>query len=107
VLNATRWVSQRSSVIPPINFSSPEHPIAQLTKKAEKQWTELLGKQSQTLGEAYTEYRRRYGRKPPKGFDHWWADSKPLLNYTDARYKWSTERGLKLVDGEASVRVYS
>lgn len=28
--------------------------------------------QSKTLPQAVTEYTRRYGRQPPKGFDQWW-----------------------------------
>lgn len=31
-----------------------------------------LAKQSKTLPEAVAEYKRRYGRDPPRGFDHWW-----------------------------------
>jgi hypothetical protein len=29
-------------------------------------------RQSRTLVQASKEYRRRYGREPPKGFDKWW-----------------------------------
>ncbi|EIN06948.1 hypothetical protein PUNSTDRAFT_104368 [Punctularia strigosozonata HHB-11173 SS5] len=32
----------------------------------------MLKRQSRSLQEAVLEYKRRYGRLPPKGFDHWW-----------------------------------
>lgn len=40
---------------------------------AEREWQDLLAKQSTTLSECDNEYRRRYGRTPPKGLDKWWA----------------------------------
>lgn len=54
--------------------SSPyaSHPIPPLLSLGEKRWEELLSRQSRTLSEAVKEYRRRYGRAPPKGFDIWW-----------------------------------
>nr|XP_018262209.1 uncharacterized protein I303_05225 [Kwoniella dejecticola CBS 10117]OBR84367.1 hypothetical protein I303_05225 [Kwoniella dejecticola CBS 10117] len=48
------------------------HPIPLLLSLGEKRWKELLSRQSTTLEEAVREYIRRYGRKPPKGFDKWW-----------------------------------
>lgn len=30
------------------------------------------GSQSKTLPQAVSEYKRRYGRPPPKGFEQWW-----------------------------------
>lgn len=48
-----------------------EHPIPQLLKLGERRWEEMIGRQSRTLNEAVDEYRRRYGRAPPKGFDVW------------------------------------
>lgn len=47
------------------------HPIPQLLELGEKRWEEMLERQSTTLGEAVQEYRKRYGREPPKGFDVW------------------------------------
>lgn len=52
------------------------HPIPLLLQLGEKRWEELLSRQSKTLGEAVVEYERRYGRKPPKGFDIWWDRAK-------------------------------
>lgn len=48
------------------------HPILELIENAEKKWDRLVKKQSKTLKEAAAEYKRRYLRNPPKGFDKWW-----------------------------------
>ena len=44
--------------------------------EAEREYREKLKRQSQTLEEGVREYRRRYGRAPPKGFDAWWQFAK-------------------------------
>ncbi|BGP16345.1 hypothetical protein JCM10213v2_004347 [Rhodosporidiobolus nylandii] len=49
------------------------HPIPALMKKAKRDWEALTGRQSKTFAEAVREYKRRYGRNPPKGFDRWYA----------------------------------
>jgi hypothetical protein len=49
-----------------------EHPIPKLMADAEGRFRKLLSRQSQTLKAAVNEYKRRYDRDPPKGFDHWW-----------------------------------
>lgn len=85
------WEKTSSPKIP-LGLLSDRMYIAQLTSRAEKQWNDMLNKQSRTLGQAYREYRRRYGRDPPRGFDAW--------------YTWATERGLKLVDGMSILRTY-
>jgi hypothetical protein len=48
------------------------HPIFELIQRAEKEWKEKHRKASSSLDEAIGEYRRRYHRSPPKGFDRWW-----------------------------------
>lgn len=48
-----------------------QHPIHGLVREAGKKWNALLKRQSRTLEQAVKEYRRRYGRNPPKGFDDW------------------------------------
>ncbi|KAK4703500.1 hypothetical protein P7C70_g2716, partial [Phenoliferia sp. Uapishka_3] len=48
------------------------HPIHVLIERAEKRWKEKLEKQSMTLKDAVREYKLRYKRNPPKGFDDWW-----------------------------------
>ncbi|GFZ52401.1 hypothetical protein JCM24511_10174 [Saitozyma sp. JCM 24511] len=55
-----------------VNMESRLHPIYQLIRDARAAWDEKLERQSQTLDEAVEEYRRRYGRQPPKGFDKCW-----------------------------------
>ncbi|RMZ73478.1 glycosyltransferase family 90 [Pyrenophora seminiperda CCB06] len=49
------------------------HPIEQLVRKAQADFTRLVEQQSKTLQSAETEYRRRYSREPPPGFDKWFA----------------------------------
>ncbi|KAL7005163.1 hypothetical protein EMMF5_005272 [Cystobasidiomycetes sp. EMM_F5] len=48
------------------------HPILELIENAERKWDALVKKQSKTLKEAVAEYKRRYKRNPPRGFDKWW-----------------------------------
>ncbi len=48
-----------------------QHPIHDLIEQGERTWGRKLEQASRTLGEAVNEYRRRYGRAPPKGFDRW------------------------------------
>lgn len=57
-----------STTAPPLT----EHPIPQLMAAAEDAYRAKLARQSTSLGEAVAEYRRRYGRDPPKGFDRWY-----------------------------------
>lgn len=57
-----------STSAPPLT----EHPIPQLMTAAEDAYRAKLARQSTSLGEAVAEYRRRYGRDPPKGFDRWY-----------------------------------
>lgn len=47
------------------------HPVYELIKTSNKQWKRKLKDASKTLEEAVTEYRRRYNRLPPKGFEKW------------------------------------
>ncbi|GAA6001465.1 hypothetical protein JCM10207_006679 [Rhodosporidiobolus poonsookiae] len=47
------------------------HPIYDLMANATIQWEKKLARQSKTLEEAVKEYKRRFGRRPPRGFDDW------------------------------------
>lgn len=47
------------------------HPIRTLMEQARKKWDEKVARQSRTYDEAVSEYRRRYRREPPKGFQMW------------------------------------
>jgi hypothetical protein len=62
-IGASLGVDNATSVSP--------HPILTLIEKAEQDWEGLLNRTSKTLGEACREYERRYGMRPPKGFDQW------------------------------------
>lgn len=55
-----------------VNPQGP-HPIHSLIDHAEKRWKNLLDKQSKSLEEAASEYKRRYKRNPPAGFDAWYV----------------------------------
>ncbi|KAJ6551291.1 glycosyl transferase family 90-domain-containing protein [Mycena capillaripes] len=48
------------------------HPIFELIRRAEDAWSAKLSRASTTFPQAVAEYRRRYKRDPPKGFDDWW-----------------------------------
>lgn len=54
-----------------VNPNGP-HPIFELMQNAEDEWNRRLARASKTFAEAVAEYRRRYGRAPPLGFDKWW-----------------------------------
>ena len=47
------------------------HPISWLVEEAGRKWEGMLARQSTTLEESVKEYRRRYGRAPPKGYEMW------------------------------------
>lgn len=49
------------------------HPIYELVRRAQKDWEQKIRTASKTLEEAVDEYKRRYRRLPPKGFDDWYA----------------------------------
>lgn len=49
-----------------------KHPISDLMAEAEEKFNAKLARQSKTLEAAVKEYRRRYKREPPQGFDDWW-----------------------------------
>ncbi|KAG9092621.1 F-actin-capping protein subunit alpha [Ceratobasidium sp. UAMH 11750] len=60
------------------------HPLHALILNAEAKWNDMLESQSTTLNEAVGEYQRRYGRRPPLGFDKW--------------YNFARSVGFKLID---------
>jgi hypothetical protein len=51
--------------------SRGQHPIYDLIEMGKEKWQGKLKKASKTLSEAVDEYRRRYARAPPRGFDRW------------------------------------
>lgn len=78
--------SKQSVFIPPHqgNTSTPSteakesltNPILGLLRDGERKWQDMLSQQSKTLEEAVQEYKTRWGRNPPKGFDEWWEFAK-------------------------------
>jgi len=70
------WISKPSNILPFAeegkNSMIQQHPIPRLMEEAEEKYRKKLGGQSKTLKAAVAEYRRRYRRAPPKGFDDWW-----------------------------------
>jgi len=53
-----------------VNPNGP-HPIFELIRKAEQEWNTKIKRASKTLDDAIMEYKRRYKRAPPLGFDKW------------------------------------
>lgn len=65
------------------------HPIYELIQINKATWANRLAHASQTLPQAIAEYKRRYGRPPPKGFDKW--------------FHWAKSHGVQLLDDYDSV----
>ncbi|KAF8126772.1 glycosyltransferase family 90 protein [Boletus edulis] len=80
----TSWLSSNWLSFSQNTDTITKHPITTLMKDAKVAFTKHLARQSKTLPEAVAEYKSRYGRDPPRGFDHWWEFAK--------------ERDFKLVD---------
>ena len=72
----TRWPSSNWLSFTRSTDTITEHPITTLMADAKVAFTKRLAKQSKTLPEAVAEYKRRYGRDPPRGFDDWWEFAK-------------------------------
>jgi hypothetical protein len=53
-----------------------KHPIRLHLERAHATWNGAIAQQSQTTTEATLEYRKRYGREPPEGYDEWFAFAK-------------------------------
>lgn len=56
--------------------SAATHPIDTLIEKAEKEFAEVLKKETHDLKSAAKVYRERRGRHPPPGFDDWFKFAK-------------------------------
>lgn len=83
-------VSGRDSLYAPIRTYIPSlgrsshHPIYHLAQEAAAEFKRLELKQSRSLTDAVAEYKRRYGRPPPPGYDKW--------------YKFATENAVPWID---------
>jgi hypothetical protein len=64
-----KWLPGRSSANSQL---VKEHPIPRLMEDAEIKYRRKIGGQSKTLRTAVIEYKRRYKKEPPRGFDEWW-----------------------------------
>ncbi|KAJ5586987.1 uncharacterized protein N7459_002752 [Penicillium hispanicum] len=60
------------------------HPITSLVQNAQQHFDHTRARQSKTLAEAVTEYKRRYKMHPPPNFDKW--------------FKFAQSKGVQLVD---------
>jgi hypothetical protein len=60
------------------------HPIPKLMAGAQRKFKKMITGQSKTLADAIREYKWRYGRNPPKGFDEW--------------FEFAKENGVKIID---------
>lgn len=79
------YASPPSSPYGPLQMDLTKgHPASQLIESAEKDFKDILERQSKTLAEAVAEYRRRNGIAPPPHFDKW--------------YEFSTRNGVVLID---------
>lgn len=80
------WARSRDTVVhQPALLASPvgytyfsasldePHPIHKLIREGEAKWQSKLDRQSRTMEDAVTEYRRRYHKAPPKGFGLWYV----------------------------------
>ncbi|KAK8225547.1 hypothetical protein HDK77DRAFT_487631 [Phyllosticta capitalensis] len=61
--------------------SRAHHPITVLAHTALGEFETMLSRQSRTAEEAVTEYKRRYNRKPPPGFEDWFEYAKFKKSY--------------------------
>lgn len=68
--------SLSSSLNSALSSDATYHPIPSLMAEAESNYRRLITRQSDSLTAAVAEYRRRYKRDPPKGFDDWFAFAK-------------------------------
>ena len=52
--------------------SGQKHPIEILFQDARRKQAHLVERQSKSLAEAVINYKKRYNREPPPGFDEWY-----------------------------------
>ncbi|KAI9049220.1 hypothetical protein LZ554_007067 [Drepanopeziza brunnea f. sp. 'monogermtubi'] len=91
--DASKAPAKASSHFAPAKVELPKlgtgHPIWQLVKNAESEFAKITSRQSETLGQAVKEYRRRYGIPPPPNFDKW--------------YEFAKSRNVQLIDEYDSI----
>ena len=75
LISVTRCLTAQVVRVPDTEDSTmilKEHPINKLVRNARIEFEEQLARQSKTLEEAVSEYRLRYHRDPPPGFEMWY-----------------------------------
>ncbi|KAI9927172.1 hypothetical protein ASPWEDRAFT_121624 [Aspergillus wentii DTO 134E9] len=61
----------------PLSEDAPcDHPVLRLATESEKTFNATVKRQSKSLSEAVTEYKRRYNMPPPPNFDKWYEFAK-------------------------------
>ena len=78
------WIPEPSNFFKATQSKTVIHPIPKLMIEAQAKFRKMIKGQSKTLADAVKEYKRRYGRNPPKGFDEW--------------FEFAKENGAKIID---------
>lgn len=76
---STTWTNYRNAGIVDLTATpagTRTHPVKVLHEKAVREFEDLIARQSKTLEDAASEYRRRWNRHPPPGFEDWFAFAK-------------------------------
>lgn len=96
-----RTHAYRADGLMEVNPEAP-HPVFDLIRKSEKRWQDRLRKASKTLEEAVREYKRRYQRMPPKGFEHWYVFHCPTIvaqrSPSSCRWNYIVKHNVQLPD---------
>jgi hypothetical protein len=77
------------------------HPIYDLLSRSQAAWKEKKARQSRTLRQATKEYRRRYQRPPPKGFDKWYVRRESSIASSSrppSRWQYMMDNNVQLPD---------
>ncbi|WOO79458.1 Beta-1,2-xylosyltransferase 1 [Vanrija pseudolonga] len=78
------WDKIHAALVRSKAATSDKHPIRELMKDGRKRYDSMLKRQSKTLTQAVAEYKKRYGRQPPRGFDAW--------------FQWCKKNNVKIID---------
>lgn len=79
--HATQGESQNKSAPADASVATLTNPILALLKDGERKWKAMVSGQSKTLEEAVEEYKIRWNRNPPLGFDEWYVASPGCVRY--------------------------
>ena len=82
IVEAVQTSTLTDERLPPSDAN--QHPIERLISESTRDFDALRARQSQSLADAVSEYRRRYQIPPPPNFDKW--------------YKFAKKRGVQLID---------